>query len=61
MQTTVYELPLTPQHRRELSGPALRAFFNIADLWALSAAEQMAILGLADRRIHQRARQGGWW
>ena len=28
-----------------LSGPALRAFFNIADRWALTAAERQRLLG----------------
>src|SRR5688500_990840 len=34
-----------PEVRRKLSGPALRAFFNIARLWALTVAEQRALLG----------------
>ena len=29
----------------ELAAPALRAFFNIADHWALSATEQRVLLG----------------
>jgi hypothetical protein len=33
--------------RRALSGPALRAFFRIAELWRLSAGEQMTLLGIA--------------
>jgi hypothetical protein len=32
------------------SGPALKAFFNIAKLWKLSTEEKMALLGLGDRR-----------
>lgn len=28
------------------AGPALRAFFNMAELWKLSASQQMALLGL---------------
>ena len=31
--------------RRALTGPALRAFFNIATRWGLGEAEQAAILG----------------
>jgi len=31
--------------RQEFSGPALRAFFNIADAWKLSVEEQMVLLG----------------
>jgi Protein of unknown function (DUF2384) len=34
-----------PEVRRQLSGPALRAFFNIAAAWQLSVAEQRALLG----------------
>jgi hypothetical protein len=34
-----------PAVRRELSRPALRAFFNIARAWRLSAAEERALLG----------------
>lgn len=34
-----------PQTRRRLSGPALRAFFNIAGAWGLSITEQRALLG----------------
>ena len=32
--------------RKALSGPALRTFFRIAELWGLSADEQMTLLGL---------------
>ena len=35
--------------RRGLSGPALRTFFRIADLWSLSVEEQMTLLGLTAR------------
>lgn len=34
-----------PQVRRRMSGPALRAFFNIAETWQLTTAEQRALLG----------------
>src|SRR5215210_1901676 len=34
-----------PDVRRKLSGPALRAFFNIAAAWALTVHEQRALLG----------------
>ena len=30
---------------RDLSGPALRAFFRIAEAWRLSAAQERALLG----------------
>ena len=32
-----------------LSGPALRTFFRIAELWRLSVDEQMTLLGLSAR------------
>ena len=35
--------------RKDLSGPALRTFFRIADLWGLSVEEQMILLGLTAR------------
>ena len=35
--------------RKGLSGPALRTFFRIADLWSLSVEEQMILLGLTAR------------
>ena len=38
--------------RKDLSGPALRAFFRIADLWDLSVAEQMTLLGVSARSTY---------
>lgn len=38
----------TPDRKR-LSGPALRTFFRIAELWSLSVDEQMTLLGLSAR------------
>ncbi|MYE14536.1 MAG: DUF2384 domain-containing protein [Gammaproteobacteria bacterium] len=35
--------------RRRLSGPALRAFLRIADLWDLSVDQQMILLGVTAR------------
>ena len=35
--------------RKSLSGPALRTFFRIAELWDLSVDEQMTLLGLSAR------------
>ncbi len=35
--------------RKGLSGPALRTFFRIADLWDLSVDEQMTLLGVTAR------------
>ena len=34
-----------PKVRREMSGPALRTFFNVAQAWQLSSNEQRALLG----------------
>ncbi|MCF3947156.1 MbcA/ParS/Xre antitoxin family protein [Acidiphilium sp. AL] len=35
--------------RRNLSGPALRTFFRIAELWRVSADQQMTLLGVTSR------------
>tara|TARA_E500000318_G_scaffold107527_1_gene116952 strand:+ start:8015 stop:8431 length:417 start_codon:yes stop_codon:yes gene_type:complete len=35
--------------RKELSGPALRTFFRIADLWKLTPDDQMTLLGVTTR------------
>src|SRR5271168_1952624 len=34
-----------PKVRREMSGPALRTFFSVAQTWQLSSTEQRALLG----------------
>ena len=41
--------PVTAIDRKGLSGPALRTFFRIAELWNLSAEEQMTLLGVTAR------------
>lgn len=41
--TIAHALPASRQ--RELSGPALRAFFNIASAWSLNTAQQRMLLG----------------
>jgi hypothetical protein len=41
--------PALATDRKSLSGPALRTFFRIADLWGLSADEQMTLLGVTAR------------
>lgn len=42
-------IPLNQRHlpvvRQRMSGPALRAFFNIASAWDLNVPEQRALLG----------------
>lgn len=35
--------------RKDLSGPALRTFFRIAELWGLTVDEQMTLLGVSAR------------
>lgn len=44
--------------RRELTGPALRTFFRIADAWGLKEAEQMKLLGLDNRSTFQTWKRG---
>ncbi len=41
--------PATAIDRKGLSGPALRTFFRIAELWGLSVDEQMTLLGVTAR------------
>lgn len=38
--------------RKSLSGPALRAFFRIADLWSLPVDGQMTLLGVTARSTY---------
>jgi hypothetical protein len=40
------------------SGPALRTFFRIADVWQLSAGEQMTLLGGPARSTFYKWREG---
>ena len=41
--------PGSATDRKGLSGPALRTFFRIAQLWGLSVDEQMILLGVTAR------------
>jgi hypothetical protein len=41
--------PAPKLDRKRLSGPALRAFFRIAELWGLGVEDQMKLLGLTTR------------
>lgn len=41
--------PATVIDRKGLSGPALRTFFRIAELWELSVDDQMTLLGVTAR------------
>jgi len=43
---------LTPEDQVRLSGPGLRAFFEIARKWELSVEEQMALLDLEARSTY---------
>ena len=47
MGAAVHALPSAS--RRELAGPALRAFFNITGLWDLSAEQERVLLGSPGR------------
>jgi hypothetical protein len=44
--------------RRDLTGPALRTFFRIAEAWKLKEQEQMRILGLDSRSTFQSWKRG---
>jgi hypothetical protein len=50
--------PKAPQ-RKDLTGPALRTFFRIADAWGLTENEQMRLLGLDKRSTYQSWKRGG--
>jgi Protein of unknown function (DUF2384) len=42
----------TPTNRRRLSGPGLRTFLAIADLWGLSEEQRRLVLGLPSRSTY---------
>jgi hypothetical protein len=44
--------------RKDLTGPALRTFFRIAEAWGLKEQEQMRILGLDSRSTLQSWKRG---
>lgn len=44
--------------RKDLTGPALRTFFRIAEAWALQEQEQMRLLGLESRSTLQSWKRG---
>jgi len=44
--------------RKDLTGPALRTFFRIAEAWGLREAEQMKLLGLDSRSTFQTWKRG---
>jgi hypothetical protein len=47
-----------PETRRRLSGPALRAFFKIADSWGLSVSEQRGLLGWPAASTYHKYKTG---
>ncbi|MDE0063374.1 MAG: MbcA/ParS/Xre antitoxin family protein [Gammaproteobacteria bacterium] len=51
-------LPALSLDRKGLSGPALRTFFRISELWRLSVAEQMTLLGLSARSTYFKWKKG---
>ncbi len=44
--------------RKDLTGPALRTFFRIAEAWKLQEQEQMRLLGLESRSTLQLWKRG---
>ena len=50
--------PKRVEDRKDLTGPALRTFFNISEAWKLKEKEQMAILGLEKRSTFQSWKAG---
>jgi hypothetical protein len=44
--------------RKVVSGPALRTFFRIAELWSLSIDEQMTLLGVTARSTFFKWKKG---
>ncbi|MEN3972302.1 MbcA/ParS/Xre antitoxin family protein [Sphingomicrobium sp. XHP0235] len=49
---------VTASKRKDLTGPALRTFFRIADAWGLKESEQMSLLGLDTRSTFQSWKRG---
>jgi hypothetical protein len=50
--------PATTHDRKDLTGPALRTFFRIADAWGLKEQHQMRLLGLDNRSTFQSWKRG---
>ena len=47
-----------PDVRRQLSGPAVRSFLNIAERWALSVDEQRGLLGWPAASTYHKYKKG---
>lgn len=56
---TPIKTPAKAHGRQDLTGPALRTFFRIADAWGLRESEQMQLLGLDSRSTLQSWKRGG--
>jgi hypothetical protein len=48
-----------PDVRRRLSGPAIRAFFNISAAWELSVVKQRGLLGWPAPSTYHKYKAGG--
>jgi hypothetical protein len=49
MAEPISDLPTSVRNPRQLSAAGLRAFVRLSELWRLSVAEQMRLLGLRSR------------
>lgn len=47
-----------PEVRKQMSGPAMRAFFNVAEAWQLSVKEQTALLGHPPGSTYHKYKSG---
>lgn len=47
-----------PEVRKQMSAPAMRAFFNIASAWRLSVREQIALLGHPPASTYHKYKSG---
>lgn len=47
-----------PEVRKQMSGPAIRAFFNVAAAWNLSVREQTALLGHPPASTYHKYKSG---
>jgi hypothetical protein len=47
-----------PAERRRLSAPAIRLFFNVADLWGLTVDQRRAILGDVSKQTYHNWKAG---
>jgi Protein of unknown function (DUF2384) len=47
-----------PEVRKQMSGPAIRAFVNIVDRWGLSVDQQRTLLGLLPASTYHNYKRG---